>query len=64
VPWVSYIESSTGVAIHGTYWHNNYGVTMSHGCINMLSEDSKWVYRWTTPEQNGPVIYRTPVKVY
>lgn len=63
VPWVSYIESSTGVAIHGTYWHNNYGVTMSHGCINMLSEDAKWVYRWTTPEPSGPVIYRTPVKV-
>lgn len=64
VPWVSYIESSTGVAIHGTYWHNNYGVTMSHGCINMRSEDARWVYRWTTPEPDGPVIYRTPVKVY
>jgi lipoprotein-anchoring transpeptidase ErfK/SrfK len=64
VPWVSYFESSTGVAIHGTYWHNNYGVTMSHGCVNMRSEDAKWVYRWTTPEPSGPVIYRTPVKVY
>jgi lipoprotein-anchoring transpeptidase ErfK/SrfK len=64
VPWVSYFESSTGVAIHGTYWHNNYGVTMSHGCVNMRSEDAKWVYRWTLPQPNTPVTYRTPVLVY
>jgi len=49
VPWVSYVEASTGVAIHGTYWHNNYGVQMSHGCINMLSQDAKWIYLWSTP---------------
>ena len=64
VPWVSYFESGTGVAIHGTYWHNNFGVTMSHGCVNMRSEDAKWVYRWTTPPPNAPVTYRTPVEVY
>ena len=64
VPWVSYFESSTGVAIHGTYWHNNFGVTMSHGCVNMRSEDAKWVFRWTTPPLNAPIIYRTPVTVY
>jgi len=64
VPWVSYFESATGVAIHGTYWHNNYGVTMSHGCVNMRPEDAKWVYRWSTPEPNGEIIYRTPVFVY
>jgi hypothetical protein len=49
VPWVSYFEPTTGVAIHGAYWHNNFGVTMSHGCVNMRPEDAKWVYRWTTP---------------
>mgnify|MGYP001118067502 CR=1 FL=1 len=48
VPWVLCFESSTGVAIHGTYWHNNFGMTMSHGCINMLSENAKWIYRWST----------------
>ena len=49
VPWVSYFEPTTGVAIHGAYWHNNFGVTMSHGCVNMRPEDAKWIYRWTTP---------------
>ena len=65
VPWVSYFESSTGVAIHGTYWHNNFGMTMSHGCINMRSEDAKWIYRWVTlPEEENSQGYRTPVLVY
>jgi lipoprotein-anchoring transpeptidase ErfK/SrfK len=47
VPWVSYFNG--GIALHGTYWHNDYGHAWSHGCINMLSQDAKWFYRWTTP---------------
>jgi hypothetical protein len=48
VPWVSFFHE-TGVALHGTYWHTNYGVRMSHGCVNMRNEDAKWIYRWTQP---------------
>jgi len=48
VPWVSYFTSN-GVAFHGTYWHNDFGVPHSHGCINLTPEAAKWVYRWTTP---------------
>ena len=63
VPWVSYFTSD-GIALHGSYWHNDFGVPYSHGCVNMTPDAAKWVYRWTTPEPSGPVIYRTPVKVY
>jgi hypothetical protein len=49
VPWTSFFEPVTGIAFHGTYWHTNYGVTMSHGCVNMRCEEAKWIYRWTTP---------------
>jgi hypothetical protein len=48
VPWVCYI-SWTGVSFHGTYWHHNYGTPQSHGCINLLPEAARWVYRWTEP---------------
>lgn len=41
--------SKTGAAIHATYWHNDYGRPKSHGCVNLLPEDSKWLFRWTTP---------------
>lgn len=51
VPWVCFFEQ-TGVATHGTYWHTNWGNRMSHGCINMVSDEAKWLYRWTTPVAN------------
>ncbi len=68
VPWVCYI-SWTGVAFHGTYWHNNYGTPQSHGCINLTPEASKWVYRWTDPFAPADEDYveadqGTPVIVY
>ena len=35
-----------GYAIHGTYWHNNFGTPMSHGCINLTRADAAWLYSW------------------
>jgi lipoprotein-anchoring transpeptidase ErfK/SrfK len=39
----------TGISIHATFWHNDYGVPRSHGCVNARPEDAKWVFRWTLP---------------
>jgi len=38
-----------GVAIHGTYWHNDYGRRHSHGCVNVTSQDARWIWRWVEP---------------
>lgn len=66
VPWVSYFHE-TGVAFHGTYWHNNFGTPMSHGCVNMNVDDAKWLYRWTLPVVQHHELLRiglgTPVTV-
>ena len=48
VPWVLYITEG-GISFHGTYWHNDYGIPHSHGCINMTPQAAKWLYRWTLP---------------
>jgi hypothetical protein len=48
VPWVSFFHKD-GVAFHGTYWHDNFGRMMSHGCVNMRNQDAKWLYRWSAP---------------
>jgi len=48
VPWCCFFVS-TGVAFHGTFWHNNYGYKMSSGCVNLRSDEAKWLYRWTMP---------------
>lgn len=49
VPWTSFFISDGGYALHGTYWHNNFGLQMSHGCVNMRNQDALWVFRWSTP---------------
>jgi hypothetical protein len=48
VPWNIFFTYS-GIAIHGTYWHNDYGIERSHGCVNVNPEAAKWIYRWTEP---------------
>ncbi len=48
IGWTT-LFSGNGVAIHSTFWHNNFGVAMSHGCVNARPKDAKWVFRWTTP---------------
>jgi lipoprotein-anchoring transpeptidase ErfK/SrfK len=42
VPYVMYFYQ--GYALHGTYWHDNFGTPMSHGCVNMVTADVKWIY--------------------
>ena len=49
VGWVS-LFVGTGVAIHSTFWHNNYGEPSSRGCVNAAPEDAKWVFRWSLPQ--------------
>lgn len=44
VPWVMYFWS--GYAFHGAYWHNNFGVPMSHGCIHLRPGEAQWLYSW------------------
>ncbi|MEW5872598.1 MAG: L,D-transpeptidase [Chloroflexota bacterium] len=48
IAWTS-IFATGGVAIHSTFWHNNYGDPVSHGCVNASPEDAKWIFRWTMP---------------
>jgi len=51
VKWVQYFYQDYG--FHGTYWHNNFGKPMSHGCINMTDADAKWLFDWATPVWDG-----------
>ncbi len=53
VPWVLYITES-GISLHGTYWHNDFGHPRSHGCVNLAPEAAKWLFRWTKPVVRPP----------
>lgn len=47
VPYTMYFYG--GYALHGTYWHNNFGQPMSHGCVNLRTEDAEWLFNWADP---------------
>lgn len=46
VPYTMYFYK--GYGIHGTYWHNNFGHPMSHGCVNMRTADAGWLFNWAS----------------
>jgi hypothetical protein len=58
VPYVMFfsnndVSSNAGFSLHGTYWHNNFGHAMSHGCVNMKTTDAAKVFEWADAPVNG-----------
>lgn len=51
------IPKYRGYGIHGTYWHNNFGHPMSHGCINMKTEEVEQLYYWANPPSTKHTTY-------
>lgn len=58
VPWTSFFHEA-GYAFHGTYWHDNFGIPMSRGCVNMRIEEAKWLFRWARPLHEPDRIFNT-----
>ena len=46
VPYVMYFYK--GYGLHGTYWHNNFGTPMSHGCVNLRTDQAGWLFNWAS----------------
>ena len=44
VPYVMFFYED--YALHGTYWHNNFGTPMSRGCVNLKVDDAAWLFSW------------------
>ncbi|MFN8491695.1 MAG: L,D-transpeptidase [Caldilineaceae bacterium] len=55
VKWVQYFYED--YSFHGTYWHNNFGHPMSHGCVNMTNADAKWLFDWAAPTWDGKTVW-------
>ena len=47
VPYTMYFYKDFG--LHGTYWHNNFGTPMSHGCVNLPTTVAEKLFYWSTP---------------
>lgn len=48
IPFVQYFEG--GYALHAAYWHDDFGVPKSHGCINLSPDDARRLFYWTEPK--------------
>jgi hypothetical protein len=48
VPYVMFFNGDVG--IHGTYWHQNFGTPMSHGCVNTPTPSAEKLFYWTNPQ--------------
>ncbi|HLT35935.1 MAG TPA: L,D-transpeptidase, partial [Enhygromyxa sp.] len=48
VPWTQYFSNS--VALHGAFWHGGFGITRSHGCVNLSPADARWLFGFTEPK--------------
>ena len=65
VPYTMYfynndIPKERGYGLHGTYWHSNFGHPMSHGCVNLRTEDAEKLYYWSDPNPlDNSVTYST-----
>lgn len=46
VPYVMYFFED--YALHGAFWHNNFGYPMSHGCVNLSPADAGWIFNWAS----------------
>jgi lipoprotein-anchoring transpeptidase ErfK/SrfK len=47
VPWVQFFDKA--VALHGAFWHHDFGHIHSHGCVNLAPLDARWLYAFTAP---------------
>jgi hypothetical protein len=56
VPWSLFFWK--GQALHGTYWHDQFGYPRSHGCVNLSPRDARFLFEWTWPELPDGWIYR------
>lgn len=45
VPYTLYFNGDQ--ALHGVYWHTDFGVYRSNGCVNLSMNDAYWLYHWT-----------------
>lgn len=70
VPYVQYFHQN--YALHGAYWHDEFGKVRSNGCVNLAPKDAAWLFEWTeplviegwhgamAPRESGTLIYIHP----
>jgi hypothetical protein len=59
IPWIMYFNGDQ--ALHNAYWHDQFGIVRSAGCVNLSPHDAHWLFHWAFPERpaNQRIYYVT-----
>lgn len=55
IPWIMYFNGDQ--ALHNSYWHDEYGIVRSAGCVNLSPHDAHWLFHWAFPDRPNLRIY-------
>ena len=63
VPYVQFFDKA--VALHGAFWHHDFGHVHSHGCVNLAPIDARWLFAFTGPHlpQGWTAAYPTKLEL-
>jgi L,D-transpeptidase catalytic domain len=48
VPFVQFFDKA--IALHGAFWHRDFGHVRSHGCVNLAPLDAAFLFNFTGPK--------------
>ncbi len=61
VPWVQFFDKA--IALHGAFWHRDFGRVHSHGCVNLAPLDARWLFAFTGPHVPSGWTAALPTKI-
>lgn len=61
VPWVQFFDKA--IALHGAFWHRDFGHVHSHGCVNLAPLDARWLFAFTAPHLPAGWTAALPTKI-
>ena len=57
VPYVQFFDKA--IALHGVFWHDDFGHVRSHGCVNLAPRDAARLFALHEPPPHGAACRRS-----
>jgi lipoprotein-anchoring transpeptidase ErfK/SrfK len=61
VPYVQFFDKA--IALHGVFWHDDFGHAHSHGCVNLAPRDAARLFDFTSPKLTAGLSAILPARI-
>lgn len=61
VPYVQFFDKA--IALHGVFWHDDFGHIHSHGCVNLAPRDAARLFGLTSPRLTAGLSAVLPARI-